>query len=175
MRFSAFDAATLTGVASGLVGEAPRLETWGLGQKERGLAGLALLTKLNWYLHDFKPDMVFIEEPLPAAVLTTIGTTLETTIKLYGLVFLIETVCSSHDIPTVQYRRQAVLKHFTGASRFPEKNGGKEACLARCAQLRWPAKDFEQADAAALWDYGCAQQRAAAWLAKASDRPMRQA
>jgi hypothetical protein len=177
-RFTAFDAATRTGVAYGCVGTAPAFETWDLRRESRGAAGLALMSKLSAHLSSFKPDMVFIEEPLAPVILSKIGATADTAIMLPGYVFLIETVCASVNTPTALYNRQRILTHFTGRATWPKikgraSNAGKLACESRCHQLRWPVADLEQADAAALWDYGAAQRRADLWARFASDRPHR--
>ena len=73
IRFSAFDAATKTGVAYGRADTAPVLETWNLSRLSRGDVGLALMLKLNTHLQAYQPDMVFVEEPLPPVILAPIG------------------------------------------------------------------------------------------------------
>jgi hypothetical protein len=138
------------------------------------------MSKLSAHLSSFKPDMVFIEEPLAPVILSKIGATADTAIMLPGYVFLIETVCASVNIPTALYNRQHILAHFTGRATWPKikgraSNAGKRACESRCHQLGWPVADLEQADAAALWDYGMAKQRTAQWVRGATNRPHRSA
>jgi hypothetical protein len=160
---------------------------------ERGLEFLhRFRTLLDELKGQGEPITVFIEAPIDVAGLKEkggFGRDSVTLMMLNGLIFLAETVAASRKVPTQLIRRQDALKHFTGRSQYettrrkrPPKNDmfaddapinrrsparenlAKLACQARCRQLRWPFRTPDEADAAAIWDTGCAMIRTNALL-----------
>lgn len=160
MICSALDLAKMSGVCWGVPGGKPEFETWTLGGADtpRGKRGTNLMMKMVDHIQRVKPDLIFIEQPLEARVLASIGSTMDTTLALQGFVFVAETVAFSRNVPTKLIERQDALLHFTGSKAYPKaiKDAAKKACMARCTQLRWIVADYDQADAAALWWTGCA-------------------
>lgn len=173
MIYASLDLAKQTGVCWGTPGGRPEFETWQLGgmSLERGFRGVELMKKLVDFLAYVKPAKVFIEEPITPQGQMNAGSSLEVTIALQGYVFLAETVCFSRGVPTILYARQDVLKHFTGQSRYKQKGAGKKACMMRSLQLRWQPANEDEADAGALWHYGCAEEDRASYLKRAAGEP----
>jgi len=136
-----------------------------------GARGLRMLTRLSHHFDEFKPDVVWVEEPISNQSAERIGTNIETRIQLDGLVYMVHAIAHSRSIRVRMAERQSILKHFTGRPRYKEKDGGKKACLVRCKHLGWIADGYDQGDAAALWDFACAFEAPRAWTADASDRP----
>ena len=68
-------------------------------------------------------------------------------------------------------RIQSVRKHFLGkhltARDFPSLSAKdsrleiKQRVIARCNQIGWQPRSDDEADAMAIWDYGCATLRVA--------------
>lgn len=175
MIYGALDLAKQSGVAWGEPMGRPEFETWQLGGQalQRGHRGMALMSKLVAWLDYVKPDMVFIEQPVPPQGQMRAGSNLDVTIALQGYVFMAETVCFSRKVPTRLYDRQDILGHFTGKRVYKVKGGGKKACMARACQLRWQPGNEDEADAGALWHYGIAQENRAAHLQRSIIEPPR--
>jgi hypothetical protein len=148
------DLAALCGAVWGEAFEPPTIALWNVRAKNIGDRGLKLMGHLTALVDEVKPSKAFIEAPLKAHVAASMGTTHETTICLNGYVFLAATVLASRGIPWLMLDRQKVLGHFVGQERFKVKDEGKRACVVRCKQLGWGDLTFDEADAAALWDYG---------------------
>lgn len=165
--YSSFDIAAQSGVCWGEPNEMPEFDTWHLGggDRPRGYRGKWLMRKIIDHVEHVKPDLVFIEAPLPAHIAARIGSTQDTTIALNGFVFLAETVLFTRGIPTRLIERQDALLHFTGRKSYPKsmKDGAKKACMARALQLRWKCANWDEADAGAQWHYGCATENPRAY------------
>ncbi len=172
LRVSALDLATVTGLAYGTGVEPPVLERWDLrigGNEDRGLQ---LMRKLSRHLDEYRPHIVYVERSLAPAVLAQIGATAETNEFLAGIVFLAKTILRSRKTLCEVTDRQKVLKHFVGASRFAKKGDAKKAVKVRCKQLGWAYQDDNDADAAALWDFGVSYQNPKAFMLAAQRRPL---
>jgi hypothetical protein len=170
LRITALDLAGETGVAFGLLPK-PTLVTWCLKPGGRGDRGLKLMRLLVSHLDEFKPERVFIERPLSAAVMVDIGATLDTQISLSGYVFLAETVCRSRGVATELVESQAVRQHFVGRARFPHKGEGKRVVFQRTKALGWKPANENESDAAAVWDYAQARSSTSAYLLTHGERP----
>lgn len=177
MIYSALDLAKQSGVCWGEPGGKPEFETWTLGGSDspRGKRGVNLMRKLVEHIEYVRPDLIFIETPLEARVLASIGSTMDTTLALQGFVFVAETVAFSRGVKTQLIERQEALLQFTGSKSYPKaiKDAAKKACLARCTQLRWIVADYDQADAAALWFTGCGLQQPSALARAGIEMPVR--
>jgi hypothetical protein len=99
---------------------------------------------------DIKPDIIAFESPLPVVGFGTkarkFQTTSHTVRLLHGLVAEVERLSESFRITCLERSATDVKAHFAGSS-----SATKEAILRRCRQLRWPAANDDEADAAALW------------------------
>lgn len=155
--FGALDIARLTGAVVGNAFHAPLAEIWEVDAPERAGRFVMLQARMIPWLIRWRPVHVFIEKPMDARAMHTVGTPFHTQMQLTGLVAVAEMTCEKFGIPTTLYSRQDVLGHFTGVKRFKEKDDGKRACVVRCKQLGYYVEGYDQADAAALWDYGLAK------------------
>lgn len=152
------DAAKSTGFAVGVPFTKPHCETWVLKGATRAERYVHLRAKMIAAFTRYQPAVCFIEEPLAARVLVNVGATIDTQLQLNGLVAVAEMVCELYDVRPVLVERQLVLGHFTGQQRYKGgQEAAKRACVARCHQLGYQIEGYDQADAAAQWDYGCAQ------------------
>lgn len=144
----------------------------------RGERALLLMRNLNEHIREFAPEKVYVERPLNARTCVEIGATDEVVTFLNGVVMVAELVCASRNIPVdSSISPQDARQHFLGRSRFSKaegKDAGKKASLHRAKMLGWNPEDLDQADAAALWDCGCARSHPNAWAkAAAANRPVR--
>lgn len=105
----------------------------------------------------YEPAVCFIEEPLDPNFAVKVGITRDTMMGLNGYVAVAEMLCAQMEIKSVLVERKLALAHFTGRNGYKEENGAKKACVARCHQLKYTIDGYDAADAAAQWDYGCAQ------------------
>lgn len=170
-RIVGLDLATTSGIAYGAAGEKPRCATWNLGRGlTRAHSGLNLMRKLLAFIEEYHPDHIFIEEPMHARTMVRMGATVHTQVMLSGLVFMAETVAYSRGVKTTTVPVQTVRKHFVGKAIFKGKDAGKRVVAARCRALGWDFDGFDQADAAATWDYGCAVS-APSYAIIAAERP----
>lgn len=110
-----------------------------LDEYERWLTGL---------LNELRPAGVIFEAPVLSGRLTSLATAR----KLYGLAGLTEMVAHRAGIEWVREAQPAsVKKHFAGNGRAK-----KPDMEAACRQRGWTFADDNEADALAVWDYGCA-------------------
>jgi hypothetical protein len=178
---TALDLARITGVVWGRPFERPQTDRWMLGGADTpvGDLGLELMDKLCDHIDVKKPGAIFIEQPLaphefPKDAKGRAQINLQTALKLNGYVFMAITVCRSRNIPVKMFHRQEVLAHFTGQSRYREKDAGKRACVARARQLYQLDIGYDEADALALWDLGCALENQKAYIAARLNGPLLQ-
>jgi hypothetical protein len=173
MIYGALDLAKQSGVAWGKPGGRPEFDTWQLGGAalQRGKRGLALMGFLVEWLADVKPDLVFIEGPMNSGGQANAGSTLDTTIALQGYILIAEMVCFSRGVPTKLLDRQDVLGHFTGRRTYKQKGMGKKMCMMRACQFGWRPENEDEADAGAMWHFGCAEEDRAAYLKRVGAEP----
>jgi len=196
------DLASHSAACWGRLGETPQCRHWEL-TGTRAAKGAQFIAVFRSFLSEMRATypahrtVVFIEAPLEPAVMVELGTHKSGTILLPGLVFMAESLCHAHEVEPRLVSRQDALLHFTGRARYTRtaktKRGrgdlfavlpsrgipadadpGKQACLARARALRWPVTTLDEADAAALFDFGCAQfSRSRALVDKLVARPSR--
>ena len=102
------------------------------------------------------PDVIYIEAPLNVGAKGA-KTSPHTTIRLVGLYAVAAAAVGNK--ARVALRRgkvNQVRKHFLGHGTL-EGNVAKKRAKRMCQLLGWDAKNYDEADAAALWSYGCAQ------------------
>ncbi|MBT9385497.1 hypothetical protein KM176_16605 [Pseudooceanicola sp. CBS1P-1] len=160
----AFDIATSTGVAFGLAGKTPRATTIDLGK--RGKSEAARFAKAmqvtRHLLEKYEPDHVFYEAAIGGPKASAF---------LIGLAACVTGTVADMGIPVREARIQSVRKHFLGkhlvAKDFPgldaraARDAIKQRVIGRCNQLGWRPRSDDEADALAIWDFGCATLRAA--------------
>jgi len=150
------DAATATGICRGYPGAAPQMLSVDFSAPTpEGQFAKAL----DWALGYFTPlaatpIFVYIEEPLPIAVVAKSGHSSASAIKvLNGLYAIISAACVYNNIPITAVSPSRARSLFIGANY--ERSEAKRRALGICDILGWGAKDDDQADAAAIWHYGC--------------------
>ena len=173
MRILALDLGRRMGVADGdssLLGRAaPTVEAV-------VVRGTSIENRVRW-LADWlderlsRPvDLVVTEAPMnPAASKSD-----HSTIDQLGYYFCLQTITSLFDIPVETASVMSVRKHFCGQASAPPVRGrkrtSKEACAARefineavlkrailLGYLPEGTTHWDEANACALWDYGCAK------------------
>jgi Holliday junction resolvasome RuvABC endonuclease subunit len=173
MYFGALDLARVTGACAGLPFERPEVETFTIPKGPIGERMTRMRRMVRRWAETHGPDLVFIEQPMDPAALVKVGATAETILSLNGYVAVVLGELHDLGIETMMLPRQSVLKHFVGRARFAKKDDGKRACAARCQQLGWPVANHDEADAVALWDYGCSLKAQREYLRHATQRAMR--
>lgn len=146
------DLAYNTGVAIGRPGERPALSTLNLRiRKQReGEVFYNSLCELRNTFEEFEPVEVFVEAPIHGKKADKIATRE----FLIGLRAIAYAAAFSSGSGVCQFQVSTIRKHFIGIGNLPRAEA-KRAVMVRCKQLGWIADDDNQADAAAVWDYGC--------------------
>jgi len=158
MKVLAFDLATKTGIAFGVVGGKPKAGSISLGTSEdqRYAKAIAVCGDM---IERLKPDLVAVEAPVGGANASAF---------LIGLIACVKGEATRRGVRVVSYYPATIRKHFLGkaltARDFPSKNAAaakkqiKAAVMSRCHLLGWDVRDGDAADAAALWDFTCAME-----------------
>tara|TARA_R110000868_G_scaffold237132_9_gene491631 strand:- start:37097 stop:37624 length:528 start_codon:yes stop_codon:yes gene_type:complete len=164
MKIMAFDIATHTGVAFGHAGKTPRATTFDLSK--RGNSDAARFAKAiqltRHLLEKYEPDQVFYEAAIGGPKASAF---------LIGLAACVTGTAADMGVKVQEARIASVRKHFLGkhltARDFKtlDAKGAraaiKQAVIARCNQIGWQPRTDDEADAMAIWDFGCASLRAA--------------
>lgn len=169
-RITGLDLATQTGVAYGKLWEKPSFASWNLKAKSHGEKGVKLMRHLTNHVREYQPDKVYIEAPLNIRVLMNIGATADTVLLTNGLVYITMAVLCARSIPYELVDVNAARDHLLG--RRPAKGSGKAMVTARCQHLGWKPTNDNESDAAAVWDYGCAQENPRSFVKLAMERPI---
>jgi hypothetical protein len=166
----ALDLATTTGWAWGEVGGTARFGAIRLGPPgaDRGTRGSAMLVWLSDFFKIERPDLVVVEAPLAPAVMRRIGATNDTALMLLGLPMVVETVCHLRGVkPPKLVKVQDVREAFLGKRTFRDEHNpltgkrvksraiAKSATMEMCRRLGYGVSSDDEADAIALWHYGC--------------------
>lgn len=172
--YTGLDLARVSGIAYGVPFERPRTELWELSPQDGawGARGLKLMQFLTEHLDQVKPAKVFIERPLKPIARSRVDNSFEQNFLGNGLAFMAVTICHSRQVPWVLIDRQDVLLHFTKQARYSEKHAGKKACVIRCRQVYGMSVGYDEADATALWDLGCARENPQAYALAGVQRPI---
>jgi hypothetical protein len=151
----ALDLATMTGYARGLVRGVPDCGTVNFagrdGASDNAIFGNCLQWLSGVLQPEPRPSLIIVEEMLPPQAMQgeTNTAARDRLAGLHGIVRAVAYCRGIYDIKTVSVL--AVRKHFCGTSR-----AGKDGVREQCQRLGWPVTDHNSADAAAVWDYGCA-------------------
>jgi hypothetical protein len=152
------DIATQCGVADGEPGKTPRCWTWNVREAGEGRPARLAMLQAYWerYLAENRPDAVYYEAGMGLQAALSVGTNDDTFALLRGAIGVVEATAYRHRIKVIQaVTVQEARKHFTGRTSFP-KGKGKDIVWQHCKMLRWPAKNLDESDAAAIWSLGCA-------------------
>lgn len=170
MLIMALDLAVKTGFAIGSAGEKPRSGVVRLkgteDEPQRACRKLGIWLRDQFSLE--VPELVVVEAPVNIGAMIDwksgdetgkpkFRSRPETISLLHRLVGGVETICGPYGVRCVTGNVQTVRKHFLGVAR---PQNPKSAVVNRCHLLGYmprDAKDDNQADALALWDWACAQ------------------
>lgn len=160
----ALDIATHTGVAFGVAGKSPRATTYVFGKAggdhhARFAKAMGITRNL---IERYEPDHVFFEAPIGGEKANAF---------LIGLAACITGTVAECGVPVTRAPVQSVRRHFLGKhlvkKDFPgmtatqARDAIKQRVIGRCTVLGWKPKNSDEADALAIYDYGCATLRAA--------------
>lgn len=158
-----FDIATSMGVAFGIAGKIPRATTIDFGRVGSQEARFAKAISKTRYLVDrYKPEVIYYEAAIGGKHANAF---------LIGLAACVTGAAAGQGVEPQKVTANAIRKHFLGRALdsrdFPSmkrrdaKGQIKAAVIARCRMLGWEPRNDDEADAMALWDFACAQTRAA--------------
>ena len=153
----ALDIATVTGWARGQVGETPEFGSLRFG-KLRASNNAVFGQAIRWFAETLdaqpRPDIVIIENLLPPTAMAG-KTTADVRDRLCGLQAIARGVCFLRGIYEVQGADVGnVRRHFLGSHAL-HRDEAKQETLKRCRILGWHAQNTDEADALALWHFGC--------------------
>jgi hypothetical protein len=103
-----------------------------------------------------KPDVVYYEAPIPERALGPQTNAHSTALK-FVLLGAILGPLRAKGIKATPANIQRVRKHFIGRGNLKSAQA-KLLVMARCHTLGWAPDNFDQSDAAAVWDFGCGQE-----------------
>lgn len=156
----ALDLATAFGAAWGPLGGPPRVTSGrfaGSGAKHAHV-GAEAVRWLNGFLAINPPSHVFIERPHLASIARG-HTGFDVIYRLLGLAFTVQAVAYLRGVPDTRLVKvEDVRKHFLGTAGL-KGDEAKRWTQRRCAELGWEHKNADEADALAIWSYGCEQIR----------------
>ncbi|MFY0682841.1 MAG: hypothetical protein JXR13_19920 [Thalassovita sp.] len=158
MKVLALDIATQTGVAVGNSGDAPKAWSVDLGKGHSEDVRFSEVLKLtHGLIATHKPELIAIEAPIGGN---------NANAYLIGLAACVRGCAANRGVVCIHVLPASVRKHFLGKAKtsrdFPglkqskAKLAIKREVLARCHLLKWDVPDLDAADAAATWDWACA-------------------
>jgi Holliday junction resolvasome RuvABC endonuclease subunit len=143
---SAFDLSGYVGIATGIAGSRPRLQTWPLKGDDRPARLVELDNLLEQHFDRFAIDLVGYEQPLSVNVLLKIGAREETIAFLRGAVAILEQRACRAGIKITSWPIQRARQAVIGQGRF-RKGEAKRGVMAGCKLLGYSPADDHQADA----------------------------
>lgn len=149
----ALDIATNTGVAQGRPGETPRASRICFGEDGEAHAKVfaRALREFSFLLTDWKPDVVYLEEPLPILGIHQKSNS-RTIIRLNGLWAIAMTVCELREVRHKTVPVNDVRAAFIGKGRY-NRTEAKRRTKGMCKMLGWAANNEDEADALAVWHF----------------------
>ena len=167
MKVLSFDIATNTGVAFGRPGEVPLTKVIDLGTGKSDAARFAkALRMVEGFIEARQPDLISVECPIGPGSSTL----------LVGLYACVVGQCMAMGHNPKRYQVQSIRKHFLGKaltsrdypglSKAESRKEIKRVVIARCNALGWRVDTDDEADAAALWDFTIAKERAGGAMPK---------
>ena len=122
----------------------PRLGAWkgAAGVPVIGRAGLIFGSWLSDFIAVNRPALIAVEAPAIGGV----PMSEHEAMLLIGMAFMTASVAEANGIRFERAHVATVRKHFCGSGRAK-----KPDVAARCKALGWEAKNWDEADAAALW------------------------
>lgn len=158
LLIAAFDIATQTGAADGFANGKPRCWHWSLKAAGSRPAKLAQLRYYcDRYFAETKVDALFYEKGLGIAAAMEIGMSDDTMALLRGAIGVVEACAAHANIPRIEaVGVQEARRYLLGAGRIP-RGEGKKLVRERVRMMGWAAANDDEADACAIWAFGCGQ------------------
>jgi hypothetical protein len=172
-RILALDLAESTGFAEGIICGVPSSGSIMLGGG-RSIIEVRCAHLQKWLdamIQGLQPNVIAIEASVVAQMRGKFQATEAVMKSVYGLLMAARSVAvDAHGFTPVQVRPcarypnkslievgpQAVRKHFLGRATFPVINDGKRAAALQAEAIGWSVRNFDAADALALFDATCA-------------------
>lgn len=153
----AIDQNTKSGMAEGLPGSTPRLETINFEHDETDTPEDLYERVLFYFAERFRtdpPGLVAIERVVPPSAARG-KTNHSTTLITLGIYALIVGIVRCKSIPLMTVSVGTWRKSFLGRGNLKGDVAKREA-VKLCARLGWDAPDHNAAEAAGLWHHACA-------------------
>jgi hypothetical protein len=150
----ALDIAKQAGIAIGRPGQRPTLSTRRLAKWEGATLDEAYGAALDWCVEllAFKPSLIVIEAPLPGHA----GRRTEDVALAFGLQAIVRGAARNRGV-RVELGNIGVWRKFVlGHGNLPSAEA-KSRTLATCRRLGWSPANLDEADAAGLWIWACAE------------------
>lgn len=159
MKIIALDVASVTGICVGDSGADPRAWSVDLGKGRSEDARFSQALRMTQGLIEHhSPDLIAIEAAIGGKNASAF---------LIGLVANVRGCAFNWGVKTVQVYPATVRKRFLGKAKtsrdFPHLKQAaakieiKKEVAAQCRAIGWDVPDLDSADAAATWDWACAQ------------------
>lgn len=171
------DLAGSCGLAEGRIGTSPRLSTirFDSSSDETTVAGIIEKAgrATRWFAKRLKdgetPDVVYIEAPIPERALGS-NTNAHSTAVKFMLLGAVTGTLRAKRIVIKTANIQRVRKHFIGRGNLKNVEA-KPQVMSRCRSMGWDPQNFDESDAAAVWDFGCGQENAAGLFGRIKPLP----
>lgn len=153
----AIDQNTKSGIAEGLPGSAPRLETINFRRDETDTVEDLYEAALFYFAERFRadpPGLVAIERVVPPSAAQG-NTNHATTLITLGIYAIVIGVVRCKSIPLRIIAVQSWRKSFLGNGKLKGDVAKREA-VKLCSRLGWSAPDHNAAEAAGIWNHICA-------------------
>lgn len=154
----AIDQNTKSGIAEGVPGSSPRLETINFRRDVTDTPEDLYEAALFYFANRFRtdpPGLVAVERVVPPSAAQG-NTNHATTLITLGIYAIIVGVVRCKSIPLRIVAVQSWRKSFLGNGRLPGDIAKREA-VKLCQRLGWDAPDHNAAEAAGIWHHACAQ------------------
>lgn len=148
MLIIALDPATRCGVAEGMAGGTPTLQTINFGGRELDNPEDVFARAQTWIIRRLdappRPAYLAIEVPAPKY---------DSTIVL-GLYAIFSGAARARSIPIKRAAVATWRAYVLGTAKLP-RAAAKAAAIEMCSRLDWPATDDNAAEAALIWLWCC--------------------
>lgn len=154
----AIDQNTKSGIAEGLPGSTPRLETITFRRDETDEVEDIYERALFYFAERFRenpPGLVALERVVPPSAAQG-HTNHNTTLITLGIYAIVIGVVRCKSIPLRTVAVQSWRKSFLGNGKLKGDVAKREA-VKLCQRLGWDAPDHNAAEAAGIWHHACSQ------------------
>lgn len=153
------DIAGNTGICEGTIGSVPELYSKQLTLEDDQSVAEAFGRAIRFAAARFSkitPAAIFVEGIVPENKLAGFSNHSSSMVRV-GLYGAIIGVARAKNIPVIPANIARVRTHFLGRGHKLAGDAAKRAVFRRCQDLGWAPPNLDASDAAAVWDFGCAQ------------------